>query len=90
MESVDSALAFNQGSDARLAGLPRIENPYLHDSNGWRYWRMGWQDVDRHWCESVHATYTPLPPVEDESARLSEALALSSELDRWIRGGEEE
>lgn len=43
-----SDVAFNQGSDARLAGESRLSNPYSHEFL-MQEWERGWNDVDRFW-----------------------------------------
>jgi hypothetical protein len=59
--------AFNRGSDARLAGIPLVENPYLGVAGGmglecFRLWRHGWLHCSR--CFGIDVTpRPPLPPV---------------------------
>lgn len=50
--TVANAYAFNQGADARLAGVPEWLNPYPRssDHSEFAYWRAGWRDVDRYWA----------------------------------------
>lgn len=44
-------VAFNEGCDARLAGLPRGHNPYRGWSEGGLHlaWNNGWDDVEKYW-----------------------------------------
>lgn len=58
-EATRNAIAFNAGSDSRIAGLPITSNPYgvirrtLHGT-----WRRGWLDADQ-------AFNGQMPPVKD-------------------------
>lgn len=51
----ERTIAFNQGCDARLAGLPLSMNPYRGSAR--TNWRLGWLDVDRHWAEWVEGRW---------------------------------
>lgn len=57
-------VAFNKGSDARIAGEPLESAPV---GVAWASsWRMGWLDCNRNWGLScVPGTYPPLPPVRE-------------------------
>ena len=51
-DRLESARAFNRGSDARLAGRPLSANPYPatpEDGRQWQNWRYGWQHADASW-----------------------------------------
>lgn len=50
VQSSYEAKAFNEGSDARIAGRPQSANPYPFTAqNPYRSWLRGWQHVDREW-----------------------------------------
>ncbi len=55
--------AFNQGSDARLAGEP-LERCPLVATGLVMYWRWGWADVERHWGELARHPYRVLGDVK--------------------------
>lgn len=58
-EQSETVVAFNQGSDARLAGLPVKVNPFDH-STEWsvnRAWREGWQHVHKEWGAGVRGRW---------------------------------
>jgi hypothetical protein len=55
--------AFNEGSDARIAGIPLAANPYLTGSGYYSYWRMGWKDVESNWGQDAFWPVKPLPLV---------------------------
>jgi ribosome modulation factor len=61
--AVRRALAFNRGSDARLAGLPPSACPYGLGEQGYLLWVQGWRDVDRFWGEDARWPCPGLPPV---------------------------
>jgi hypothetical protein len=63
-----TAIAFNQGSDARLRGQPMTANPFSSGYPEWRYWLMGWQDVDEHWGNDTNRTIQRLPLVQGKRA----------------------
>ncbi len=49
----NSAHAYNEGSDARLAGIPVRKNPYPSaQRDAQSYWRMGWYCVDEQWASA--------------------------------------
>ncbi len=57
--------AFGEGSDARIAGLPRHYNPHHGAMNHNRAsWDRGWDDVDRHWGKSAKWPVRLLPQVK--------------------------
>lgn len=60
-----AAKAFNEGSDARIIGIPRSFNPYKEGSDMNSKWREGWNNVDIHWCDwdPMRLATHPLPPV---------------------------
>jgi ribosome modulation factor len=58
--------AFNQGCDARLAGIPPAECPYrVGQESLANAWRQGWQDVDQHWSQDAFWPHKDLPPVTE-------------------------
>lgn len=59
-----AAKAFNEGSDARLAGWPPEDNPYPIHTVEREAWRLGWQDVDKHWGMAAKQPVKRLPPVQ--------------------------
>jgi hypothetical protein len=61
-----SAVAFNAGSDARLAGLPLTLNPYYWQSHMAAAWREGWHDVNGNWGHDAGDAVRPLPRVSNE------------------------
>ena len=64
IESANDSKAFNQGSDARIAGHGLDWNPYFRMENAHLkyYWQAGWQDVDKYWGWR-NAYAKPLPAV---------------------------
>ena len=63
MTDHENARPFNLGSDARLAGLSRAENPYKQGTISRTYWFYGWDDVDSHWGLDTPGTRQRLRPV---------------------------
>jgi ribosome modulation factor len=62
---VDAAtIAFNRGSDARLAGRSTRANPYADAALG-RQWLEGWHNVDWGWGRDAKWPVAPLPDVRD-------------------------
>lgn len=64
--SVDIAAAFNAGSDARLAGAPLTDNPYLGIGDAAklsRAWANGWHDVATYWGRISRRPVRKLQPV---------------------------
>jgi ribosome modulation factor len=57
--------AFNMGSDARLAGKSMDRNPYVERSHSWKYWNMGWRDVNKNWGAWAKWPVKNLPEVEE-------------------------
>ena len=58
--------AFNQGSDARIAGRPLTCNPYHGECPERSAWMRGWRDVEHYWGTRVtRRTVRPLPEVLD-------------------------
>lgn len=53
--------AFNHGSDARIIGLPRDQNP-LEDVQA-RYWDMGWDHADGNWGVDSKKPCKKLPEI---------------------------
>ena len=49
MSDEDLAKAFNQGSDARIAGVPLKENRYEPATLTRDYWKKGWCHANEHW-----------------------------------------
>ena len=61
------ALAFNLGSDARLAGQRISSNPYDSVfSAEFVAWRDGWRSVHREWGTLAAWPVKVLPPVTEE------------------------
>lgn len=59
--------AFNEGCDARLAGLPAICPDYWY-GHEMTYWRHGWKHVDLCWAKDVRLdtfAVRPLPRVKE-------------------------
>lgn len=59
----ESAVAFGEGSDARLGGLPKTENPYRDDQGLRVMWQRGWLDVDRNYGSAARWPVKALPAV---------------------------
>lgn len=56
------ACPFNQGSDARLKGLPLSANPYPWSERlRWRFWMRGWRHVHAFWGCGALWPVKPLP-----------------------------
>lgn len=52
--------AFNQGADARLAGLPITANPFKSQTgrgDEHATWDRGWREVDGHYAELVRGRW---------------------------------
>lgn len=65
-EDSEYARAFNQGSDARISGLPVSSNPTPVSFNQPVHvaWKLGWDHVDRYWaCDALNWAVLPLPRV---------------------------
>lgn len=62
----EPSLAFGRGSDARLSGISRKENPYHPGTYQYDMWRCGWNHVNQYWgCAVVGRWKIPnLPEVE--------------------------
>lgn len=62
-------LAFNQGCDARLSGLPKRACPYSAGRNQSLAlaWSRGFLDVEKHYGEDVAGRwqFSTLPPVRE-------------------------
>ena len=58
------AVAFNEGSGARIEGRPLSHNPYVN-LYGRACWNQGWRDVDENWGSEVRGRwpFQPLPAV---------------------------
>jgi hypothetical protein len=67
IKDVASAIAFNRGCDARLAGIPLIFNPYKGEAS-WqsRGWIEGWNHVDKAWGLDNRSA-KPLPEIATSS-----------------------
>ena len=62
MSEPSVSLAFNAGSDARLAGRPSTANPYVED--GLRdAWLKGWQHCEHFWGADAKRTARELPEI---------------------------
>ena len=59
----DLTKAFNDGSDARIAGLTKSHNPHDAASAEYREWRRGWEDVHRFWGKDAKWPVMTLPEV---------------------------
>jgi hypothetical protein len=76
---VDLARAFNEGSDARLAGIHPQDNPYPHNNTGesfgdaHRNWERGWWHVQTEWGTESRELVRPLPTIKAPMAK--EAVA---------------
>lgn len=57
------ARAFNEGSDARLKGIPLREQQLTGLLQFDRYWRMGWHHVDLSWGSGARWSVKALPEV---------------------------
>ena len=53
--------SFNEGCEARIAGILKSHNPYLAASREWSSWRRGWEDVNRYWGKDAKGPIKPLP-----------------------------
>lgn len=64
-ENYEKAFAFNQGSDARIAGHSISINPYRNGTIQCIYYCAGWNDVDKNWGKWVRGrwTFKPLPVI---------------------------
>lgn len=49
------AKAFNEGSDARIAGDPFDSCAYKRKTMAWYNWRWGWMDVHRYFGWQLRA-----------------------------------
>ena len=58
-----TAVAFNEGADARWACVPLDENPYNvgTESHEWNGWRWGWLEVHFHYGDWVYRMSRPYP-----------------------------
>ncbi len=63
--SARTARPFNEGSDARLAGLPPDANPYSshYGHTEHVYWARGWVSVHEEWGADSRWPVPPLPPL---------------------------
>jgi len=57
---MDNAKCFNDGSDARLMGLPLEDCPYLINFEIY-LWSEGWHNVDKFWGKDARWPVRPLP-----------------------------
>jgi hypothetical protein len=86
MTPASYALAFNQGSDARLRGASYYDCPFtgLDTHRQRHYWQMGWLDVDRWWGWWNRAA-EPLPKVyenhRDEALRQAKTDRAREDID---------
>jgi ribosome modulation factor len=62
-QEANGQLAFNQGCDARLAGLLPGMCPYSAASSNGRAWLAGWKHVAEHWGENARWPFRILPPL---------------------------
>jgi hypothetical protein len=67
-ETLEYHQAFNAGSDARLVGVRKCDNPHASSSGGgslYMAWRAGWLHVHQHWGSEPGAyPVQPLPVVQ--------------------------
>lgn len=71
MTEQEAAVAFSQGSDARIEGLYRDDCPYdlVEQERDFRfYWMMGWNDVDKHWGEDAKWPHIQIPKIKGRTA----------------------
>lgn len=70
-QPLESTLAFNAGSDARIAGRSMLDNPNLAvtaagpEKTRWVYWRMGYSDVAKNWGVRAKWPVRRLPLVRE-------------------------
>jgi hypothetical protein len=62
-EEADSRRAFNEGCDARLAGLLPKACPYPHGCANHNAWRQGWEHVHKTWGTGARWPFRRLPPL---------------------------
>lgn len=55
--------AFNEGSDARIAGETPAANPHLIGTQEAIYWQQGWEDVNKHWGKWASWAVRRLPSI---------------------------
>lgn len=55
-------MLFNEGCDARLAGLPYRDCPYSNPVDA-MYWKAGWKDVNERWGADAKWPYQKLAEV---------------------------
>lgn len=67
-QSSERAVAFNAGSDARLAGAPPGINPYQRSHQQYEHdaWDAGYRDVDKFWGVDAKWPVKRLPVVLGE------------------------
>lgn len=61
-------LAFNQGSDARLAGKPLYTTPFDFENPCYDWWEMGWKEVDKYWGIESLGPVSKLPEVKHKKS----------------------
>ncbi len=57
------ARAFNEGCDARLAGVSRASNPYKGQPGMEFRWDSGWTHVDTNWGKDAKWPIASLPKI---------------------------
>lgn len=62
----DKIMAFNLGSDARLAGKSVMDNPFICTDFA-NSWVTGWRHVNTSWGKDAKWKIRPLPPVNRPS-----------------------
>jgi hypothetical protein len=59
-----NTIAFNEGSDARILGIPISANPYKNEDRGMAgYWENGWWHVQAKRGRDARWPVRPLPEV---------------------------
>lgn len=59
----DYDTAFNEGCNARLAGIGIKDNPYRGDRQLRDAWAAGWRDTQYNWGKWAKWPVKPLPPL---------------------------
>lgn len=65
---LSNQVAFNDGCDYRLAGVPIKDNPYA-DSDHSAAWLSGWRHTNSNWGKDARWPIRPLPLVLKEARR---------------------
>ena len=62
MTGDERAYLFGLGCDARLAGIPLEDNPYILEDG--RVWKEGWLYVEKHWGDMAKRPVKKLPKIQ--------------------------